>query len=132
MRERLEQIGRELGAPNDETVWIPQSTGTNLAVDGGNPNENTESTRRKIEMVLVIEDQEDQFLHLEAYLDELGIERSDYCEDFGEGVLMAKKDPYDLILMDVKGQGNPFAGLEGRGSDPGRQARCAYRPCHRR
>ena len=91
MRERLEQIGRELVGSNDEPVWVSQLPTTNLIVEGLSPEESSASTRRKIERVLVIDDQADQFLNAEAYLDELGIEDIDFCEDFNQGVRMAKR-----------------------------------------
>ncbi len=67
MRERLEQIGRELVGPADEPAWMPQTAAcqvgsTKVVISATAPG----MARCKIERVLLIDDDEDQFLNLRA------------------------------------------------------------------
>ena len=112
MRERLDQIAQELVAASGESAWVTASEDAARSVDGARSYQTTESPRRKIERVLVVDDEAEQFLNVESTLDDLGIEHVEYCQDFEQGAAKARKESFDLILMDVKGRDNPTARLD--------------------
>jgi signal transduction histidine kinase/DNA-binding NarL/FixJ family response regulator/predicted RNA-binding protein with RPS1 domain len=112
MKDRLEEIGEELARPEErESIWLPEPVEPEKPASGEEAAEPSQAILRRIERILVVDNVEVECLDLEAMLDDLGYETTDTRTDFAEAVQAAIEGVYDLILMDINGPGDEFAGI---------------------
>ena len=112
MKDRLEEIAKELAHPEEKgPIWVPEPEEPEKPASGGETAESSQEIPRQIERILVVDDEEAECLQAEAMLNDLGYDNVDGRTSFDEAVRAAIEGGYDLILMDVKGPGDEFAGI---------------------
>lgn len=121
MRDRLEDLGREISRHGEETTWISPSPGQMESVDEA--LKAYSGIAYPIERILIVDNEEEEGFQLEALLNDLDYEDIDVETDFAEAVRAAVEDEYDLILMDVRDSDDDFAGLHAAETIQGRKSK---------
>lgn len=110
MKSRLDRLVKDIS--------LPQTTTSNIETEPSeSPSDFPHSDSihavqpKKVNKILIIDDEEAQYLYLETILEELGYQDITCCGDFRKGVDLVKEGKFDLILLDIRGSNGEVEGI---------------------